>query len=82
MIRRIDQIAVNDYFTLSTITYFDWFPLHTRMETSFRVILTHGVYQNSLLFSTFLSYYAQRSQSAILITLGITIRDEHDEFFD
>ena len=32
------------YFTLSTITYFDWFPIHTRMEASFRVILTHGVY--------------------------------------
>ena len=30
-VTRSDQNTVNDYFTLSTITYFDWFPLHTRM---------------------------------------------------
>ena len=64
-VTRCDQNAVNDYFTLSTITYFDWFPLHTRMEASFRIILNHGVYQNSLLVSTFLSNYAQWSHSAI-----------------
>ena len=58
-VTRSDQNAVKDYFTLSTITSFDWFPLHTRMEASFRVILIHGVYQNFLLVSTFLSNYAQ-----------------------
>ena len=29
-VTRSDQTTANDYFTLSTITYFDWFPLHTR----------------------------------------------------
>ena len=29
-ITRSDQNTVNDYFTLSAITYIDWFPLHTR----------------------------------------------------
>ena len=29
-VTRNDQTTVNVYFTLSTITYFDWFPLHTR----------------------------------------------------
>ena len=28
-VTRSDQTTVNDYFTLSTITYFDWFPLHS-----------------------------------------------------
>ena len=63
-VTRSDKNAVNDYITLSTITYFDWFPLHTQKESSFRVILTHGIYQNSLLVSTFLSNCAQWSQSA------------------
>ena len=58
-VTRTDQNAINDYFTLSTVTYFDWFSLHTRMEASFRVISTHGVHQNSSLVSTFLSNYAQ-----------------------
>ena len=43
---RSDQNTGNDYFTLSTVTYFDWFPLHTRIEASFGVNFTHGVYQN------------------------------------
>ena len=53
-VTRSDKNTVNDYFALSTITYFDWFPLHTQMEASFGVIFTHGVYENALLVSTFL----------------------------
>ena len=58
-----DESTVKDYFTLSTITYFDWFPLHPRMEASFGVIFIHGVYQNSLQALLF-SNYAQWSQPA------------------
>ena len=58
-VTRSDQNAMKDYFTLSTITNFGWFPLHTRMYT-----YTHGVYQNSVLVSTFLFNYAQWSQFA------------------
>ena len=28
-VTRSGQTTVNDYFTISTITYFDWFPLHS-----------------------------------------------------
>ena len=44
-VTRSDQNTVKDYFTLSTITYFDWFLHHTRKEASFGVFFTHGVYQ-------------------------------------
>ena len=56
---------INGYFTLSTDTYFDWFPLHTWMEASFGVIFTHGVYQNVTGFHVSLITYAQWSHSAI-----------------
>ena len=64
-VTRSDQNTVNDYFTLSTTTYFDWFPLHTWMEASFGVNFTHGVYQNVTGFQFSLITYAQWSQSAI-----------------
>ena len=35
---RSDQNTVNDYFTLSTITYFDWFPHHIRRR---KLIVLH-----------------------------------------
>ena len=46
-ITRSDQNKANDYFRFSTISYFNWFPLHTRIKASFAVYLTHGVYRNS-----------------------------------
>ena len=64
-VTRSDQNTVNHYFTLSTLTYFDWFPLHTwMMEASFGVIFSHVVYQNVTGFHFFLITYAQWSQSA------------------
>ena len=33
-----DQNRVNDYFTLSTVAYFDWFPLYTRRR---KLIVLH-----------------------------------------
>ena len=64
-VRCSDQNTVNDYFTLSTITYFDWFPLHTRIKEKHRLVL--------ILLTVC---------TEILITLCITIRDEHDALFD
>ena len=37
-VTRSDQTTVIDYFTLSTITYFDWFLLHTRRR---KLIVLH-----------------------------------------
>ena len=37
-VTRSDQNTVNDYFTLSTITYFDWFPHHIRRR---KLIVLH-----------------------------------------
>ena len=59
----------------SKITYFDWFPFHTRMEASFGVIFTHCVYHFSLIT-------LDDRNPQFLITLCITIRDEHDALFD
>ena len=37
-VTRSDQNKVNDYFTLSTNTYVDWFPLHTQRQ---KLIVLH-----------------------------------------
>ena len=81
-VTRSDQNAVNEYFTLSTITYFDWFPLHTQMEASFGVILL-TVYTKILhLFPLFSLITLNDHNPQFLITLYITIRDEHDALLD
>ena len=52
-VTRSDQNTVNERFTLSKYTYFDSFPIHTRLEASLGVVFSHGVNQVSSLDSTF-----------------------------
>ena len=48
------------------------------MKTSFGAIFTHGEYEKLHKASTFLNDHNPQ----FLITLCITIRDEHDDLFD
>ena len=77
-----DQTTVNDYFTLSTIKYFDWFPLHTRRR---KLIVLHINLVNILTGNHFQSEKQSKGvfkevPSSVECGVSSNIEDEIREF--